>query len=269
MEYLYRYLRFRRVDEKLEDWENKRLERIFTHNELYFSSPTHFNDPFDCKMDFTFEDSDDNDYRKWFEGKIKNDAPNLSEGEIKQKVDDLLKEGFHKTDEWRMYHRKMFSQLFEEEAALLGVLCLSEKPDDILMWSHYADGHTGFCLEFDKAGLKEFWGFCEPVEYRNLYLNFKEVVDAAISRKVHRFLLSKSEHWQYEKEWRVIVNCENPANRFQTFPDHLLKGIILGCQMPEENKVLIHSWMQNRKIFPQLYQTCKKENEYGLRIEKC
>ena len=29
-----------------------------------------------------------------------------------------------------------------------GVCCFSEKKDDILMWSHYADGHKGFCLEF-------------------------------------------------------------------------------------------------------------------------
>ena len=269
MEYLYRYLGFRKVGKRLTDWKDKRLERIFTHNELYFSLPTDFNDPFDCKMDFTFEGSDDNDYRKFFEGKLKHDSPNLSEGEIKQKVDDLLKEGFHKTDEWRMHHRRTYLELFEKEAALLGMLCLSEKPDDILMWSHYAGSHTGFCLEFDKVGLKGFLGFCEPIEYRKLYPNFKEVVDKALSLKIHKFLLSKSEHWEYEKEWRVIVNCENPANRFQTFPDYLLKGVILGCQMPKTNRSLIHSWMQNRKIPPQLYQSCKMENEYGLKIKKC
>ena len=143
-----------------------------------------FNDPFDCKMDFTFEGSDDADYRKLFEGKLKDDYGNLSQEEIKQKVDDLLKEEFHKTDEWKIYHRRIYSKLFEEEAARLGMLCLSERPDDILMWSHYAGSHTGFCLEFDKVGLKEFWGFCEPVEYRKPYLNFKEVVDKALNLKI-------------------------------------------------------------------------------------
>ena len=269
MEYLYRYLRFRRVGNRLEDWQDKRLERIFTHNELYFSSPIGFNDPFDCRMDFTFEGSDDNDYRKLIEGKLKHDYPHLLKREIKQRADDLLREGFHKADKWRMMHCKRYLEIFEKEASLLGMLCLSEEPRDILMWSHYADGHTGFCLKFDKAGVKKVWGFCEPVKYRQSYLNFKEVVDKALSLKLHKFLLSKSEHWEYEGEWRVILNCYNPLNRLQTFPDHLLKGVILGCQMPKENKSMIHRWMQDRNSRCQLYHTCKMENEYGLRIEKC
>src|SRR3990170_8890726 len=28
---------------------------------------------------------------------------------------------------------------------------VSEKVDDILMWSHYSQNHTGFCLEFDTS----------------------------------------------------------------------------------------------------------------------
>lgn len=269
MEYLYKYLRFKKVDERLEDWDNKRLEHIFSQNKLHFTSPMDFNDPFDCKMDFTFEGAGDSDYRKLFDGKLKHDYPNLSGGERKQKVDDLLKEKFHKTDEWKIYHRRMYSKLFEEEAASLGMLCVSENPDDILMWSHYGGGHTGFCLEFNKVVLKEFWGFCEPVEYRKAYLNFREVADKALSLKIHKFLLSKSEHWAYEKEWRVIINCENPLNRDQIFPDHLLKGVICGCQMPEYNKDLIHRWIQDRGVRPKLYQASKKEDRYGLKIEAC
>ncbi len=36
-----------------------------------------------------------------------------------------------------------------------GVACFSAKVDDILRWSHYADGHRGSCLEFD-TGLEPF-----------------------------------------------------------------------------------------------------------------
>jgi Protein of unknown function (DUF2971) len=31
----------------------------------------------------------------------------------------------------------------------LGVLCLTERPDNHLMWVHYAHNHTGFVLGFD------------------------------------------------------------------------------------------------------------------------
>lgn len=33
------------------------------------------------------------------------------------------------------------------------VTCFSESNDDTLMWSHYAEGHTGFCVEYDFHGL--------------------------------------------------------------------------------------------------------------------
>jgi hypothetical protein len=31
----------------------------------------------------------------------------------------------------------------------IGICSFSSKPDIILMWSHYANGNSGFCLEFD------------------------------------------------------------------------------------------------------------------------
>jgi hypothetical protein len=30
------------------------------------------------------------------------------------------------------------------------ITCFSKRPDNLLMWSHYADGLRGFCLEFDR-----------------------------------------------------------------------------------------------------------------------
>ena len=33
----------------------------------------------------------------------------------------------------------------------LGVLCLSACDNSILMWSHYADEHKGFCIGFNNS----------------------------------------------------------------------------------------------------------------------
>ncbi len=30
----------------------------------------------------------------------------------------------------------------------IGILCFTEKNDNLLMWSHYANSHKGFVLEF-------------------------------------------------------------------------------------------------------------------------
>ncbi|MBY0506072.1 MAG: DUF2971 domain-containing protein [Bryobacteraceae bacterium] len=39
----------------------------------------------------------------------------------------------------------LFGNFFNHSA----VACFSERPDDFLMWSHYAGGHAGVCLEFE------------------------------------------------------------------------------------------------------------------------
>ena len=39
----------------------------------------------------------------------------------------------------------------KEQTRELGVVCLSEINNNILMWSHYAQGHAGFCIEFERT----------------------------------------------------------------------------------------------------------------------
>lgn len=267
MEYLYRYLKFNTRRKSL-DWKDKRLERIFTHRELYFASPFKFNDPFDCKTLFSCEGSGDAEFKKFFEGKLKYDFPNLSDRAIEQKATALIRKGFHKDANWRRRHIEGFLRIMEAEIAKLGMLCLSEKRDDILMWSHYSDGHTGFCLEFEKEGLK-IWNYCESVKYQNLYPTCKEFVNEIDSKTFYRmFLLRKSRHWKYEKEWRVIVNCENPANRILKYPDQLLTGVIWGCQMPKPYEDVILRWIAKRKNPLTLYRAYRKENKYSLKIQE-
>ena len=46
-----------------------------------------------------------------------------------------------------------------------GVYCLCEKPDNLLMWSHYASAHQGICLQFD---IKKFLSEIEREKNRNI-----------------------------------------------------------------------------------------------------
>jgi hypothetical protein len=42
------------------------LDRVFTHCEIFFPSPNSLNDPFDCKVPFTFKDSTEKEIREFF-----------------------------------------------------------------------------------------------------------------------------------------------------------------------------------------------------------
>lgn len=97
--------------------------------------------------------------------------------------------------------------------------CLAEDYKNRLMWSHYADSHKGFCIEYDfsevnleKEGLLIF-----PVCYsenRSTYpWEIARSTDPQVlkeaSKKAIEILLKKDSAWSYEKEWRLI----NPSSR--------------------------------------------------------
>jgi hypothetical protein len=100
----------------------------------------------------------------------------------------------------------------------LGIVSLSRNKSNIMMWSHYCRGHSGFCVGFDFS--TDF-----PLEQRNdLDKLFRKVeykserVNAPISPNdkvpielTHR----KSVQWEYEEETRLIFDLKK-ANKIIT-----------------------------------------------------
>ena len=93
--------------------------------------------------------------------------------------------------------------------AAIGVMCLAEPIDSILMWSHYAQGHTGLALGFDSdhpffhqslADTPSEWGRLWPVNYSD----DRPVVNLMDLRDF-RILLTKSAAWTYEREHRIFL----------------------------------------------------------------
>jgi hypothetical protein len=254
-QHLYRYQPF-----------NEERMRIFTHNELFFCSPKDFNDPFDCKVDFSFEGCGLEDIKKFHEkalkySTVKPDFNRLEKGEFDQEL-------------WKQNLKKSALGILQPETDKMGILCLSEKNDDILMWAHYADKHKGFCLQFDKAKL-EAWKFCSPIDYEGKFLTFSEFNNAFPENNeklIYLLLLRKSEHWTYESERRIIVNPDddNSGHRNYSIPEGLLTGVIFGCQMTDDNKKFIENLLGHKKSGIQFYEAKKKSNEYALEIrERC
>src|SRR5438477_4992628 len=133
-EFLYRYRSMASARAR-ED-----VERVLAHGQIRFSSPSWFNDPFDCQVQPSL-DASDTDKQKWLGSFVERKFPHLDSAERRQKVEEI----------WP--HRDAMAsgaltEMFEKHIPRDGVLSLSEIPDDILMWSHYADGHRGICLKF-------------------------------------------------------------------------------------------------------------------------
>lgn len=143
-------------------------------------------------------------------------------------VNALLNEGIYFADPKCFndpYETKMIIQKNRKRVSIhdpkilneIKIASLSEDADDYLMWSHYADGHKGFCIEyninmknvplddiavFSDGGFKILFG---KVIYRNDPL---EISNLEASRDSYDFLkrfLHKFENWSYEKEIRAFA----------------------------------------------------------------
>jgi Protein of unknown function (DUF2971) len=243
--YLYRY-------RPMNCW----AEGIFARSELYFPSPRQFNDPFDCRVP-SFRTVSKTEFTEFLKGAIAKNAGALTCNERRKKAHDLYKEKpfVQRVDELRNF--------LQGQVNKLGILSLSEVPDDILMWAHYASSHTGFCLKFEASKYAPFFGYAQRVNYADEYQPIVRLGDNYAM--VDRIVLTKSSHWSYEREWRIINHDSGPGVR--KFPPDLLVGVIFGCQMKKKDREQVRAWTCGRSN-PRFYQTLIREGTFALEIRE-
>ncbi|HEX6901987.1 MAG TPA: DUF2971 domain-containing protein [Thermoanaerobaculia bacterium] len=142
-----------------------------------------------------------------------------------------------------MKRPRELEQLYFHQMYSYGLYCLSETFDNILMWSHYADNHQGFCLEFSS---REPQSSPFPVSWRITYQKDRPIVDTTVTVDdintdliVRRGLLTKSLDWAYEKEWRAL---ETKGTGPRVLPEGLITAVILGAKMKAEDREQLLSW---------------------------
>lgn len=162
-------------------------------------------------------------------------------------------------------------QFLADLSKMYAVLCLTEKPDNILMWSHYASGHRGIVLGIE---IPSSWKM-----HQVDYVNQRVAIDLAWNPTDQRCLdmvsalvKAKSEHWKYEQEWRAIARLDKLERALQgtitryftQIRPELIKEIVLGLRFPEEKIAEIITL--HKKQFPQarLLKTSIHDNEYAL-----
>lgn len=232
----------------------KYVERTICNNEIFSPAPSSFNDPFDCRPIFSFEASD-TEKRKYFNAVAAKKLPNPNRRERRAFAKDGRRHIALNSTQQEV--RDYFVDLLTKK---IGVYCLSEVRDDILMWSHYADSHRGVCLEFD-GYIPDFAG-AHQILYRSerrLINPFrdthKEMVDAA--------LLTKASHWAYEKEWR-IVGPQGPGVRL--FAPRCLTGIIFGAQIAPSDAEKVLKWIKRRTLPMKVYRAAIDKAKYAITI---
>ncbi len=172
----------------------------------------------------------------------------------------------------RQYQEHWWSKLLPG----VRVFCVSEVYDNLLMWAHYAQNHTGAVFEFWSLPESDNpLSVAEPVEYvpsPPSFFSEQEFIDDLLSLKridfqslYRRYAYFKSDHWAYEQEWRVWypfsdtkdhdLNPINPAE---------LKAVYFGCQMDSDTKRRLTTLLKAGFPDAKLLQAKRRNDVYAL-----
>ncbi len=132
---------------------------------------------------------------------------------------------------WKGGLRREYDAWRESLQAEFGLLCFSENWHEPVLWSHYGDKHAGVCLGFDVPS--KLLQKANYVEGR-LRIEEAEMRGCRSSQRLKNLLFStKSDHWKYEQEYRMIVKLRDMKAEdsmfFHPFNERLqLKQVFVG-----------------------------------------
>ncbi|MCC4596118.1 DUF2971 domain-containing protein [Xanthomonas campestris pv. phormiicola] len=184
-------------------------DSIFKDLTMWFSAPQSFNDPFDCNLsEISYHTQDEaNQFLK-----------HILEGQTDREI--LLLIGTTIAEAER-------SLASSKEAILskTGILCLSKKFENVLMWSHYTNSHKGLVIELDLVHDLDFFLSPIQVRYTDAYepTNYFKDQHSAISQ----IISTKSSCWSYEEEVRIVKN--NVTGSVFLNPK-AIRRVIFGCR---------------------------------------
>jgi hypothetical protein len=123
--------------------------------------------------------------------------------------------------------------LIAEFRKTTAILCFSRNWDNLLLWSHYGNSHTGICLGFDIPEGARGANCDLDVLYQPSVLQIRRPEDVNFDL-ANRLLRTKHESWSYEQEVRMFVGLNDPPdatglNWIEFGPRLALKEVIIGA----------------------------------------
>lgn len=232
---------------------------VLDSNRIRFTQPAEFNDPFEFKPVIStlaskeeMDEAVDREIKRAIQTELEKIPPELSKLippiQLEALTRQLYSECWPKLEKQFEAMGSAAAQAFVEKSnELIGVLSLSEKNSNLLMWSHYARSHKGFCIGFDERSPFFNRKRSDTDEFYHL-----RKVEYAKDRPSNRVMelsgvelfLVKSDDWLYEQEWRMcaVLSDSDKTIEAEPYPIHLfdfpknsVKEIILGARM--ENNV--------------------------------
>ncbi len=214
-------------------------------------------------------------------------------GELRQ----LLEVAFAETAERMKQVVPQLTGIIPEAVdSAVGVLSLTGRPDHPLMWSHYANNHSGLVLGFDETneffrslrhGQSDDAGGARRVKYSSERPKFDPFVSLSLLDNLtdedaisffDKMFFTKSQAWEYEEEWRMIKGLkradrilENPTGSVYLFsiPASCISSVILGQRMVSEIRQQVIELVRTDKRYTHvsLFQARSSTDKFAIEIQ--
>ncbi|NWO06741.1 MAG: DUF2971 domain-containing protein [Alteromonadaceae bacterium] len=239
---------------------------------VWLSDPKNFNDPYDCSFHHEVAIDPDNSDLVLSMAHENGLTDGLTEEQIQAVSESesptikLLELSYPDEPEFGRSCGEALSHAMKEHAnalvretsegfkGMFKICCFSENPKSILMWSHYADYHSGFCIGYDfyELGDKDLrTRSIYPVVYSDEMFDATDVFGP--TKNVDNILylnqaaLIKSAEWSYEKEWRLVFgNMLIKQEVSYRMPKP--KRVILGAKISFDNEEAIRKICDRKNI---------------------
>ena len=254
---------------------------------LKVTPPNEFNDPFEVtprsNTPITQETllariGSDNGYVLTIYNLYRNDGGNDSfeefsarlPHEIQKQSDAIcaaLRDGEQKSD-----------LLFLAEASEhVGVLCLSQPEDDVLLWSHYADHHRGISIgvDLDDDVFRTIRHVENAVVYENKRYPFDRQINPETPEGLHhltQMLFHKSDAWCHEREYRLAFSLSDLEHKggvylLRIYPS-TIREVVLGCRINRETEErLLRLLALKRFSHIRVRRAVRHREEFALDLE--
>lgn len=238
---------------------NEYSEQLFSRPTIWQASAASLNDPFECCPSFVFTHEPDKIMSQLIRA-IQHNAPALTHDVVVAEATAIYLQGRHREPAtWEA----LKDDLIQTYRHKIGLYCLTERNDSILMWSHYAAEHKGYCLEFSASDYTPVFGTAQKVSYADTYPEIS-FYNTPNQDKVSLTFLTKYREWEYEYEWRIVDHENGPGPR--EYPCELLRSVTFGLRIKEEHKAQIMKWLKKRSHPVKLYQAVQGRDRFEVRI---
>ena len=168
---------------------------------LRATQPAALNDPFECHLSKVFVEQDV-------------DEGDTTFARILTELHELKPVTSGEVAEARRVHGSLYMRelLTQQLSQRFGIVSFATVPFHPLLWSHYTVDGSGFVIGYETEWLRTLGGAggrLREVRYSPkpaMLMGYNAVGEPESNR--YEFLSLKSSHWEYEEEWRLIVELD-------------------------------------------------------------